>query len=76
MAVSHGVLTVAYLLIRDGGVYRGRGGDYFDKHNPARTAKKLTNRLEKNWVQVILTGGPSSLGHPEVCSRRNLHQMS
>jgi transposase len=58
VAVAHRLLKVVYLMIRDGGVYRERGGDYFDCRNPARTAKKLTRRLEKIGFQVALTPRP------------------
>jgi transposase len=58
VAVAHRLLTVVYILIRDGGIYHERGGDYFDRHNPARTAKKLTRRLEKIGFQVVLKRTP------------------
>jgi transposase len=75
VAVAHRLLTVACLLICDGGVYHERGGDYFDRRNPARTAKKLTRRLEKIGFQVTLKHTPLSPVPPsqvvaaEVCSK-------
>jgi transposase len=45
MAVAHRILTIAYILLRDGGVYQERGGNYFDRQNPARTARRLLQRL-------------------------------
>jgi transposase len=75
VAVAHRLLTVVYLLIRDGGVYRERGGDYFDRRNPARTAKKLTRRLERIGFQVVLTRTPLTPVRPsevvpaEVCTK-------
>jgi hypothetical protein len=75
VAVVHRLLTVVYLLIRDGGVYRERGGDYFDQRNPTRTAKKLTKRLERIGFEVVLTRRPLSPVRPsevvpaEVCSK-------
>ncbi len=75
VAVAHRLLTVAYLLIRDGGVYAERGGDYFDRRNPARTAKKLTKRLEQIGFAVVLKRTPLSPVAPsqvvaaEVCSK-------
>jgi transposase len=46
MAVAHRILVIAYFILRDGGVYQERGGNYFDKLNPERTAKRLIERLE------------------------------
>ncbi|MDQ6678169.1 MAG: IS110 family transposase [Acidobacteriota bacterium] len=75
VAVAHRLLAVAYILIRDGGVYYERGGDYFDRRNPERTAKKLSKRLEKIGFQVVLTRRPltpvppSEVVAAEVCSK-------
>jgi hypothetical protein len=44
VAVAHRLVTIVYLLIRDGGVYYERGGDYFDRRNPARTARAVYSR--------------------------------
>ena len=77
VAVAHRLLRVVYLLIRDGGVYRERGGDYFDRRNPARTAKKLTRRLEQIGYQVVLKRTPltpvppSEVVPAEVCGKCN-----
>jgi transposase len=77
VAVAHRLLTVVYILIRDGGVYRERGGDYFDRRHPARTAKKLTSRLERIGYQVVLKRtpltpvAPSEVVAAEVCSKCN-----
>jgi hypothetical protein len=48
VAVARRLLTVACVLIRNGGVYREPGGDYFDQRNPERTAEKLTKRLDRS----------------------------
>ena len=75
VAVAHRLLTIVYLLIRDGGVYRERGGDYFDRRNPSRTAKKLTKRLERIGFEVVIKRSPLSPVPPkdvvpaEVCSK-------
>lgn len=75
VAVAHRLLRVACLLIAEGGVYRERGGNYFDRRNPARTAKKLTSRLERIGFQVALTRRPLSPVPPsqvvpaEICSK-------
>jgi hypothetical protein len=58
VAVAHRLLRVVCLLIAEGGVYQERGGDYFDRRHPERTAKKLTSRLQKIGFQVALTRPP------------------
>jgi len=52
VAVAHRVLTIIWRIIRDGGAYEERGGDYFDQRDPQRTARKLTRRLEHIGFQV------------------------
>jgi len=74
VAAAHRLLTVVYILIRYGGVYRERGGDY---RHPARTAKKLTSRPERIGYQVVLKRtpltpvAPSEVVAAEVCSKCN-----
>lgn len=55
MAVAHRVLVIAYYIIREGTVYHELGGDHYDQKNPERTARRLTERLERIGYQVILT---------------------
>ena len=55
MAVGHRVLTLAYFIIRDGSQYREAGQDYYDRQNPERTVRRLTQRLERIGYQVALT---------------------
>jgi hypothetical protein len=55
MAVGHRVLIIAYFIIRDGIEYREAGHDYYDRRNPERTARRLTQRLERIGYQVALT---------------------
>jgi transposase len=55
MAVAHRVLVIAYYIIRDGAVYHEIGGDHYDRRNPERTAKRLTQRLERIGFKVTLT---------------------
>lgn len=52
VAVAHRILMLAYHIIRDGTEYREAGGDYYDRRNPAKTAKRLTRRLEKLGFEV------------------------
>ncbi len=55
MAVAHRVLVIAYYVIRDGSEYHELGGDHYDRKNPERTARRLTQRLEHIGYQVTLT---------------------
>ena len=43
---GHRILTYIYFVIRDGGSYVDKGGDYFDRLHPERTAGRLLARLE------------------------------
>lgn len=47
MAVAHKILLIAYFVIRDGAEYKDPGGDYLDRRDPERTAKRLLARLER-----------------------------
>jgi hypothetical protein len=75
VAVAHRLLRVAYVLIRDEGVYGERGGDYSDRRNPQRTARKLRTRLERIGFEVVLQRKPlspmatSEIVPAEICSR-------
>jgi transposase len=77
VAVAHRILTIIWKIIREGDVYRERGGNFFDRRNPIRTARKLTRRLEQIGFQVALavrpiTPVPAPLAVPaEVCSKCN-----
>jgi transposase len=67
MAVAHRVLLIAYYIIRDGTVYQELGGDHYDRKNPERTARRLTQRLERIGYQVTLTivgGSPEPMSSP------------
>jgi hypothetical protein len=52
-------------MLRDGTPYQDLGDDYFDKLNPARTAKRLIARLEALGVTIQATVPPvaSELRH-------------
>jgi transposase len=63
MAVAHRVLIIAYYIIRDGSLYHELGGDHYDRKNPERTARRLTQRLERIGYQVTLT----ARGREPVC---------
>jgi len=53
VAVAHKILVIAYHVIRDQVEYRDAGGDYFDRRDPARTAKRLAQRLERLGFEVV-----------------------
>jgi hypothetical protein len=47
VAVAHRIALIAWHILAEEGVeYHERGGDYFDRRNPERTARKLLRRLE------------------------------
>lgn len=77
IALAHRMLIIMWKIIREGDVYRERGGNFFDRANPLNTARKLTRRLEQIGFSVALaarpiTPVPSNLAvPPEVCSKCN-----
>jgi transposase len=54
VATAHQLLVIAFYILRDGTVYREKGGNYFDQLNPERTKRKLMARLEGMGFDVIL----------------------
>jgi transposase len=69
VATAHQLLIIAFHLIRDGGLYREFGGDFFDQLNPERTRRRLTQRLERLGFQVVLTPTTSDPRPPAVRGR-------
>jgi transposase len=59
VAVAHKILSLVYLMIRDGSSYREQGADYFDRVHPERTRNKLVQRLEKLGFHVTISQNPS-----------------
>jgi transposase len=55
VAVAHKILTLAYVMIRDGSPYREQGADYFDRIHPERTKNSLIRRIEKLGFDVQIT---------------------
>jgi transposase len=63
MAVAHRVLIIAWHILREGGVYRELGADYYDRRNPEAAARRLKQRLEKLGFDVNLTpAGQTGIG--------------
>lgn len=55
VAVAASLLTAVYFILRDGVPYRDLGGHYFDRHDTARAAARLTKRLEALGFKVALS---------------------
>lgn len=62
---------IAYYLLRDGGVYREIGDDYYDRLHPERTIRRLTQRLERIGYDVVLTARAKAAPHPPKARRRH-----
>jgi hypothetical protein len=60
VATAHQLLVIAFYILRDGTVYREKGGNYFDQLNPERTKRKLVVRLERMGFDVILRNSTST----------------
>jgi transposase len=71
MAVAHRVLVVAYYIIRDRTVYHELGGDHYDRKNPEKTARRLTQRLERIGYQVTLNVVDGAVPDPMNTPARN-----
>jgi hypothetical protein len=48
------VESITFCMLRDMTDYRERGGDYFDRLNPARTRDRLVRRLKRLGLEVTL----------------------
>jgi len=55
VATAHKILLIAYQLLKDRQPYRDLGDNYFDRLNPARTAKRLLQRLQDLGLQVAVS---------------------
>jgi len=66
VAVAHRIAIIAWHILAEQGVeYQERGGDYFDRRNPERTARKLSRRLEAIGYKVTLVAPPKSARQPK-----------
>jgi transposase len=60
LAVAHRMLVIAWHILAEAGAeYVERGGSYFDRRRPERTARALTMRLQASGYQVTLTSTAS-----------------
>ena len=64
VATGHKILLIAYSVLKTGQPYEELGDDYFDRLNPARTARRLVARLERLGLQVTLN--PPGTLSPEL----------
>jgi transposase len=55
LAVAHSILVIAYRLIERDEAYQELGADHFDRVQPQRTARRLTERLEQLGFEVALS---------------------
>ena len=55
VATGHKVLVIAFQVLKNRTPYREAGGDYFDRLQPATTARKLVKRLEALGHRVQLS---------------------
>lgn len=55
VATAHKILIIAFEILRQGTVYRERGGDHFDQLHPERARNRLTRRLQRLGWEVSLT---------------------
>lgn len=60
VATGHKILTIAFQILRTATPYKELGDDYFDRLNPARTTKRLVQKLEALGHQVLLSPAPGS----------------
>jgi transposase len=54
LATAHQILIIAYHILREGTRYQERGGDFYDRLNPEKAQRRLTERLERLGWQVVL----------------------
>jgi len=60
VAIMHQLLKVIYHSLKTGEPYRELGADYYQPADPQRTARHLTNRLERLGFTVTLSPAPAA----------------
>jgi transposase len=55
IAVGHSILVIAYVLLKEGGVYQDLGANYFDEQKEQAVVGRMARRLEKLGYEVSLT---------------------
>lgn len=59
VAVAASMLTAAYFILRDGVEYHDLGGDYFDRRDKAKVARRLVKRIQDLGFKVSIAGLPA-----------------
>jgi len=74
VSVAHRLLVILYHVIAEGASYQEKGGDYFDRLHPERTAYQLMSRLQRlgydTTTVVRKTSGMGEDQPPESPKRR------
>ena len=53
-AVKHSIIVACWHMLKTGEIYNDLGGDYFQRHDPAKTTKRLVGQLERLGHTVTL----------------------
>ena len=61
VAVAASILTTIYHMLRDGTCYQDLGPNYFARRNPARTARKLADRIRSLGYIVEIRSAAGSI---------------
>ncbi len=59
VALAHRIAVILYRVIRNQEIYRELGGNFYDRRNPVRTAKRLMQRIQALGYQVEVSVTPS-----------------
>jgi transposase len=63
MALAHHLLVVIYCLLRDGGLYRELGADFYDQQRKPEVTKRLVDRLKSmGWQVTLAPASPPAVG--------------
>jgi hypothetical protein len=58
------MLVATWFMLRDGTPWNDLGIDFFDRRDPAKSARRLTRRLEALGYQVAITNAPHAGERP------------
>ena len=64
IAVAASMLVATWFMLRDGTPWNDLGVDFFDRRDPAKSAHRLTRRLEALGYQVAITNAPPPRERP------------
>ena len=60
LAVAHSLLVAVWHMLQTGETYHDPGGDYYTRHDPARTTRRLVAQLERLGHTVTLQEGAAA----------------